>query len=171
MWRRESWNLIIHTLTQMLHRQPRNPSAAKTVTAVKKENLVTVTRAQRPEAVSWTRGCHELQGQMRRCGQQQHWASSWFSSRCRCFTHACIATGGPCPVFTGTTHSWTTTVLQVRGSDVLVFGLWEDARVPGENPTQGEHTSATRKGLGLVSNPWPSCCEAVPLYLQTMPQI
>lgn len=103
------------TVMETIIRQPLTCPAAMTVMAAQQETNVSATRAQRPELLLWTRVYRGPRGRTRRCGQQQHWASYWFSSPCQCFTHACTATGGSHPVFTGTTHSKTTTAWQVGG--------------------------------------------------------
>lgn len=50
------------------------------------------------------------------------------------------------------------------------FGLWEEARVPGENSHRGrEHANSTQKGISWIVdlNSGPSCCEVT--VLKTAP--
>ncbi|MEQ2248748.1 hypothetical protein ILYODFUR_022185, partial [Ilyodon furcidens] len=54
-------------------------------------------------------------------------------------------------------------------SNSHVFGLWEEAGVPGKNPCMQEENMQTpfRKTPDRDSNPEPSCCNA---WLTTAPQ-
>ena len=52
-------------------------------------------------------------------------------------------------------HTNIHTCEQFRGTSLRVFGMWEEAGEPGENPRRTREKRPTRE-----SNPEPSCCEA-----------
>ncbi|MEQ2229053.1 hypothetical protein ILYODFUR_015018 [Ilyodon furcidens] len=62
-------------------------------------------------------------------------------------------------------HTHSHTYGQFRETNGQVFGLWEEARVPGENPRMhGENMQTPcRKTCGQELNPGLSCCKATVL--------
>ncbi|MED6263534.1 hypothetical protein CHARACLAT_005505 [Characodon lateralis] len=59
------------------------------------------------------------------------------------------------------THSHLRAILETNLPKCHIFGLWEEAGVPGENPRMhGENMQTPcRKSPGRNSNPGPSCCK------------